>query len=71
MTSRPPKTPTFDQVQTMEFREDCFVKELSEFFTTLKKADCLNKYEIKFTVKPKQNKVTKMTTKEKRKLLKK
>jgi hypothetical protein len=44
-------------MQTMEFHEDCFVQQLNEFFTTFKRADPLNKYEIKFTVKSKKDKI--------------
>jgi hypothetical protein len=47
---KPSATPNFDQMQTMEFNEDCLVQELNEFFTTLKKADCLKKYNLKFTI---------------------
>ena len=66
---RPPKTPTFDQMKNIEFYENFFVQDLKELFVTLKKKEVLHKYEIKFTVRPKNNKTKK--TKEKRKLLKK
>jgi hypothetical protein len=36
-TFRPAKTPTFDQMQAIDFHEDMFVKSLSDIFTTLKK----------------------------------
>ena len=65
---RPPKTPTYDQMKNIEFYENFFVQELKEFFEILKKTEALHKYEVKFTVRPK-NKVT--TMKEKRKMSKK
>jgi hypothetical protein len=58
---RPSATPSFRDMKNMEFNEDCFVQSLIDFFDTLKKSDNLNKYEIKFSIKPKQqqNKISK------------
>ena len=66
---RPPKTPTYDQMKNIKFYENFFVQELKEFFEILKKTEALHKYEVKFTVRPKNNKIK--MTKAKRKLLKK
>jgi hypothetical protein len=59
----PPKTPTYNQMKHIEFYENFFVQELKELFDTLKKTEVLYKYEVKFTVRPKQN--NKKVTKEK------
>ncbi len=56
-------------MKNIEFYENFFVEELIEFFATLKKTKVLHKYEVKFTVRPKNNKIK--MTKEKRKMLKK
>jgi hypothetical protein len=56
-------------MKNIEFYENFFVQELAQFFDTLKKTEVLQKYEVKFTIRPKQN--TKKVTKEKRKMLKK
>ena len=66
---RPPKTPTYNQMKNIEFYENFFVQELKSLFETLKKTEALHKYDVKFTVRPK-NKNNKVT-KEKRKMLKK
>jgi hypothetical protein len=55
-------------MKNIEFYENFFIQELKEFFEILKKTESLHKYEVKFTVRPK-NKVT--TMKEKRKISKK
>jgi|GEM_PF-2955950 len=68
-TFKPSKTQTFNQMKNIEFEENFFVQELKELIDILKKTDVLHKYDIKFTVRPKQN--NKKVTKEKRKMLKK
>ncbi len=55
-------------MQNIETSEDYFLQELSMFFDTLKKTEILHKYDVKFTIRPK-NKMK--MTKEKRKMLKK
>ena len=56
-------------MQNIEFYENFFIEELTQFFDTLKKTEVLHKYDVKFTVRPKNNKIK--MTKAKRKLLKK
>jgi hypothetical protein len=54
-------------MKNIEFYENFFVEELKELFVTLKKTEVLYKYDVKFTVRHKNNKIK--MTKEKRKLL--
>jgi len=65
---KPPKTPTYNQMKNIEVFEDFFAQEIAQFFDTLKKTEVLHKYDVKFTVRPK-NKYK--VTKEKMKMLKK
>ena len=55
-------------MQNIEFYENFFIEELTQFFDTLKKTEVLHKYDVKFTVRPKNNKIDII---KKRKLLKK
>ena len=52
-------------ITDVSINENFFVKELKELFDTLKKTEVLHEYEVKFTVRPKQNnkKVTKKIVK--------
>jgi len=65
------KSPTYDQMNNIDFYENFFVQELKELFDTIKKTEVLHKYDVKFTIKPKQDNKYNKVTKEKRKMLKK
>jgi hypothetical protein len=48
-----PRNISFQDMKHLEFNKDCFVQSLNEFFTTLKKSNRLNKYNLKFTIEDK------------------